>query len=95
MDSTIYFEVFVPIDILLRDVFGNYVVGDVAGTAAEISARPQVSSPKLLFQVRKLSPADGVPYGLSVAIVDQSADRRLRRQRDPAGGRGPLTRALS
>jgi hypothetical protein len=54
MDSTIYFEVFVLVDVLLGDVFCDHVVGHVAGTAAEISSRPQVSSPELLLQVREL-----------------------------------------
>jgi len=52
MDSTIYFEVFVHIRILFGDVLRNDVVGHVAGTAAEVSACPQVSSPKLLLQMR-------------------------------------------
>jgi hypothetical protein len=55
MDSTIYFEVFALIDILLGDVLRDYVVRDVAGPAAAIASRPQVASPKLLLLVRKLS----------------------------------------
>jgi hypothetical protein len=39
MDSTIYFEVFVLVDILLGDVFCDDIVCNVAGTAAEIAAR--------------------------------------------------------
>ena len=54
MDSTIYFEVLVLINILLRDIFGDHVVCHVAGTAAEIASCPQMPSPKLFLQVRKL-----------------------------------------
>ncbi len=54
MGSTIYFEVLVLIDILLGDVLRNDVVGYVAGTAAEVSSGPQVSSPELLLQMREL-----------------------------------------
>ena len=54
MDSTIYFEVFILIDILLGDVFCDDVIRHIAGTAAEVASRPQVSSPKLFLQVRKL-----------------------------------------
>ena len=54
MGSTIYFEVFVLIDILLGDILRDDVVGHVAGTAAEISSGPQMSSPELLLQMREL-----------------------------------------
>ncbi len=54
MGSTIYFEVFVLIDILLGNVLRNHVVGHVAGTAAEAAPGPQVSSPELFLQMREL-----------------------------------------
>jgi hypothetical protein len=54
MDSTIYFEIFVLVNVLFGDVLCYYFVGPVARTAAEIASRPQMPPPKLLFQVRKL-----------------------------------------
>src|ERR1019366_8979136 len=54
MDSTIYFEVLVLINILLGAVLCDYLVGHVARTAPEMPSCPQVPSPKLLLQVRKL-----------------------------------------
>jgi hypothetical protein len=56
MDSTIYFEVFVLIDILVSDVFCDDIVGHVFRTAAEIASCPKVSSPKLLLQVTVCAP---------------------------------------
>src|SRR6202051_4401388 len=80
MDSTIYFEVFVLIDILLGDVLCDYVVCHVAGTTAEIVSRPQVASAKLLLQVRKLS--EKVGRRTALQPLHQPPDRHLRRQRD-------------
>src|SRR5215831_6058608 len=54
MDSTIYSEILVLIDILFRDVLRNYLVRYIAGTTAEVSSGPHVPSPELLFNVRKL-----------------------------------------
>jgi hypothetical protein len=71
MDSTIYFEVLVLIDVLLGYVFGNHIVRHVAGATTEIASRPQVASPKLLLQVRKLSQKGGAPSGPSaIASTD-------------------------
>src|SRR5712692_588619 len=47
MDSTIYSKVFVLINILIGNVLRNHLVGDVAGTAAEVPPGPQVPSPEL------------------------------------------------
>src|SRR5580658_4884925 len=80
MGSTIYFEVFVLIDILLGDVLCDYIVRHVAGTAAEIASRPQVAYPKLLLQVRKLS--QKVVRRTALQPLRQPTDRHLRRQRD-------------
>jgi hypothetical protein len=54
MDLTIYSEVFILIDVLLRDVLRDHLVGHIPGTAAEIPARPQVPPPELLLQMRIL-----------------------------------------
>jgi hypothetical protein len=54
VDSTIYSEIFVLIHILLRYVFRDYLVGDIARAAAEVSPGPQVPSLKLLLQMRSL-----------------------------------------
>src|ERR1700688_4372236 len=46
MDSTIYFEVFVLIDVLVGDVFCNHIVRHVTGTATvmiDTSCWPQMS----------------------------------------------------
>jgi hypothetical protein len=40
---------------LIRYIFFDYFVGHVSATAAKIPSRPQMSSPKLLLQMRKLS----------------------------------------
>ena len=80
MDSTIYFEVFVHIRILFGDVLRNDVVGHVSGTAAEVSACPQVSSPKLLLQMRELR--QQVMCRPALQPLHQAADCHLRWQRD-------------
>ena len=54
MDSTIYFEVFVLVDVLLSDVFCDHLVRHVSGTATEVAPCPYVSPPKLLLEVWKL-----------------------------------------
>jgi hypothetical protein len=55
MDSTIYSEIRILIDILFGNILGNYLIGDIAGTAAEVSSRPQVPSPELLLQMLRHS----------------------------------------
>jgi hypothetical protein len=50
MASTIYFEVFVLIDILLGDVFCDDIVRDITRTTAEVASCPQMSSPELFLQ---------------------------------------------
>jgi hypothetical protein len=54
MGSTMYFEVLVLVDVLFGDVLRNDVIGHGAGTAAEVSSGPQVSSPELLLKMRGL-----------------------------------------
>ena len=54
MDSTIYSEILVLIDVLFRDVFRNDLVRYIAGTTAEIAPGPYVPSPELLLNVGKL-----------------------------------------
>jgi hypothetical protein len=68
MDSTIYFEVFVLVNVLFGKVFCDYIVGHVTGTATKVAARPQVSSPKLLLQMRKLR-QQMMRYGLSATAA--------------------------
>jgi hypothetical protein len=65
MDSTIYFEIFVLVNILL----GDDIVGRVAGTAAKIASRP--------LQVRKFG--QQVMRGAAFQPLQQPADRHLRR----------------
>src|ERR1019366_10803851 len=80
MDSTIYFEVLVLIDVLFGYVFCNRIVGHIAGTTAERASRPQVASPKLLLQMRKLSRK--VVRRAALQPLHQPTDRHLRWQRD-------------
>src|SRR5260370_20321452 len=80
MDSTIYFEVLVLVRILLSYVLRDYVVGDVAGTTAEVAARPQMPTPELLLQVRELG--QQMVRRAAFQPLQQSADRDLRWQRD-------------
>ena len=52
MALTIHSELFILINVLFRDVFGNDLVRHVARTATEVSSCPQVPSQKLLLQMR-------------------------------------------
>jgi len=79
MDSTIYFEVLVLIDVLFGYIFCNHIVRHVAGTTAEIASRPQVASPKLLLQVRKLG--QKVVRRTALQPLHQPTDRHLRCKR--------------
>jgi hypothetical protein len=76
MDSTIYSEIRILIDILFGNILGNYLIGDIAGTAAEVSSRPQVPSPELLLQMRILR--QQVVCCLPLQPLQQAADRHLR-----------------
>ena len=80
MDSTIYFEVFVLIDVLLGDIFGDDVVRHIAGDTAEIASRPQMPSPELLLQVGKF--CQKVVRRAALQPLHQPTDRHLWRQRD-------------
>jgi hypothetical protein len=60
MDSTIYFEVLVLVDVLLRNVFCDDIVRNVAGTAAEVAA-PTDAVPKTASSDAGTLPADGAP----------------------------------
>ena len=87
MDSTIYSEIFVLIDILFRDVLGNYLVRYIAGTAAEVPSGPHGSSAELLLNVRKLR--HQVVRCLPLEPLQQTADGHLRRYRHEQGGPWP------
>src|SRR5580658_8146526 len=80
MDSTIYFEVFILIDVLFSYVLRDHVVRDVSRTTAEVATRPQVPSPELLLQVRELG--QQMMRRSALEPLHQSADGHLRRQRD-------------
>jgi hypothetical protein len=73
MDSTIYSKVLVLFDVLFGNVFGDHLISHIAGTAAEVSPRPQVSSPKLFLQMLELA---SIPYpachARSTLVVDTS-----------------------
>jgi hypothetical protein len=75
MDLTIYSEILILIDVLLGDVLGDHLIGDVSGTAAEISSRPQVSAPELLLQMRKFR--QQMVRRLPFQPLQQPADRHL------------------
>src|SRR3954470_4775457 len=79
MGSTIYTEVFVLALVLISNVLGNNFIGYIPRTATEIAARPQVPSPKLLLQVRKVRQQMMGCFALQP--LQQSADRYLRRNR--------------
>src|SRR5881227_40176 len=79
MGSTIYTEVFVLALVLISNVLGNNFIGYIPRTATEIAARPQVPSPKLLLQVRKLRQQMMGCFALQP--LQQSADGYLRRNR--------------
>ena len=93
MGSTIYFEVFVLVNILVSYVLRDDIVRHVARTTTEVPSRPQVASPKLLLQVRKLS--EKVVRRTALQPLHQPTDRHLRRQRDQTDARGPSIHALS
>src|SRR3954452_13932845 len=79
MGSTIYTEVFVLALVLISNVLGNNFIGYIPRTATTLSARPQVPSPKLLFQVRKFRQQMMGCFALQP--LQQSADRYLRPNR--------------
>jgi len=76
MDSTIYSEIRILIDILFGNILGNHLIGDIAGAAAEVSSRPQVPSPELFLQMRILR--QQVVCCLPFQPLQQAADRNLR-----------------
>ena len=80
MDSTIYFEVLILIDVLLCDIFCNDVVGYVAGTTAKVAPSPQMPPPELLLQVGKLR--QKMVRRPAFQPLHQPANRHLWRQRD-------------
>jgi hypothetical protein len=53
MDSTIYLEILVLIDILLRDVLRDHLVGDIPRTTAKVPTCPQMPPPELFLQMRE------------------------------------------
>src|ERR1700730_3627273 len=79
MDLTIYSEILILIHVLLSYIFRDHLIGDIAGTATEVSAGPQVPAPELLLQVREL--CQQVMRRLSLQPLQQPADRHLRRNR--------------
>ena len=86
MDSTIYFEVLVLIDILLGDVFCDHIVRHFTGAAAEVASRPQVPPPKLFLQmgelgqkvVRRTGPFDTCPFMIDTSCCPQISRIRSR-----------------
>jgi len=76
MALTIYFEIIVPIMTLVRYILGYHLVGHIAAAATKIPSRPQVPSPKLLLQVRKLP--QHLVRTLPLQPLYQSANRYLR-----------------
>src|ERR1700685_2596355 len=80
MDSTIYFEVFVLIRVLVSNVLRDDIIRHVARTVAEVTAGPQVPPPKLLFQMRELG--QQMVRGSALQPLHQTTDGYLRRQRD-------------
>jgi hypothetical protein len=76
MDSTIYSEIRILIDILFGNILGNHLIGDIAGTAAEVSSCPQVPSPELFLQMRILR--QQMVCCLPFQPLQQAADRHLR-----------------
>ena len=65
MDSTIYFEVFVLVSILLAMYFAITSPVVTFPNCAEVAARPQVPAPELLFSSAETRPAGDAPYDLS------------------------------
>ncbi len=62
---------------LLFDVLFDDFVGDVAATHTEVAARPQMSAPELLLQMREL--AHHLVGRLPLQQLHESADRDARR----------------
>ena len=54
MGLTIYSEILVRSRVLIGDVLRDNFIGDIARATAEVSSRPQVPTPELFLQVRKL-----------------------------------------
>jgi hypothetical protein len=65
---------------LFFDVFGHYVIRDIAAATAEVPSGPQVPPPKLLPQMGVF--LQHLVRCLSFQSLHQSAYRDLRRQRD-------------
>src|ERR1700683_750118 len=76
MDSTIYSEIRILIDILFGNILGNHLIGDIPRTAAKISSCPQVPSPELFLQMRILR--QQMVCCLPFQPLQQAADRHLR-----------------
>src|SRR5580658_8809809 len=76
MDSTIYSEIRILIDILVGNILGNHLIGDIPRTAAEVSSCPQVPSPELFLQMRILR--QQMVCCLPFQPLQQAADRHLR-----------------
>lgn len=79
MDSTIYSEILVLIDILLCYVLPNHLVRHIPRTAAEIPPGPQMPSPELLLDMRKLR--HQVVRRLPFQPLQKPTDRHLWRYR--------------
>lgn len=76
MGSTIYSEILVLIDVLVRDVLRHHLIGHVSGTAAEVPTRPNMPTPELLLPVRELRYQ--VVRRFPLQPLQQPADRYLR-----------------
>lgn len=76
MALTIYFEIIIAIMTLVRYVLNYHFVGHVAAAATKIPPCPQVATPKLLLQMRKL--AQHLVRTLTLQPLYQSTDRYLR-----------------
>ena len=80
MGLTIYSEILVRRRVLVGDVLRDNFIGDIAGATAEVSSRPQVPTPELFLQVRKLG--QQVMRSPAFQPLHQAADRCLRRDRN-------------
>src|SRR5260370_41445884 len=87
MGSTIYLEILVLIDILLRDVLRDHLVGDIPRTTAKVPTCPQMPPPELFLQMREF--CQQVVGCLPFQPLQQSADRYLRRDRNKQVDLGP------
>ena len=76
MDLTIYFEIFVLLDVLFGNVFRDHLVRHIPRATAEISPCPQMPAPELFLQVRILR--QQLMRGVSFQPLHQPADRHLR-----------------